>query len=78
MAGYKNEWLTTKSKYLCTVCNEKARELNENTEGASLPKKQRITYIQEVISDIDGNKVPHEDLLNLASALGKSQCENFK
>ena len=55
-----------------------ASELNENTDGASLPKKQRINYIHEVISDIASNKPPYEDLLNLASVLGKLQCENFK
>ena len=75
----RNGWLTTKCKHLCTVCNERARELNDNSDGASLAKKSRINYnINEVISDIESNKVPEEDLLNLASALGKSQSETFK
>ena len=73
----RNGWLTTKCRYLCTVCNERARELNDNSDGASLPKKSRNNYnINVVISDIES--IPEEDLLNQASALGKSQSETFK
>ena len=62
----RNVWLTTKCKYLCTVCNERAMELNDNSDGASLAKKSRINYnINEVISDIESNKVPKEDLLKV-------------
>ena len=74
----ENGWLSSKAKYLCTICNENAKGLNPDNNEASASKKIKLNHVDEVVKDIESGNLPNETLVKLATALGGSQSIDFK
>ena len=65
--------LSERATYLCDVCAQFSK-----SEYGDKVKKLKSNHIESTINDIECGNIESSDLVNLATALGKSQYDTFK